>query len=99
MATQQDFPFINQDKLGEYVPRLLALENEMDLLRQAIADLRKEYEVHLPMKKVTAAIKRVRVMLKMEQHDTDPFPRQHLIALEEMVERHMQALVLEEDEL
>jgi prefoldin subunit 5 len=89
MAVQQDFPFIDQDKLREYVPRLEALENEMDELRQRLAALRKAYEVHLPMRAVTTAIKRLRAMRQLEEHATEPLARQHLVALEAMVERCM----------
>ena len=89
-AEQLDLPFpLDQAKLGEFLTRWLAIEDEEDRLREDKRQLKEDYADDFPMRGVLTAVKRVRALQKLEAHPKEGMKREHLTVIENLVERHL----------
>ena len=87
---QLALPFaLDQAKLGEFLTRWLAIEDEEDRLREDKRQLKEDYADDFPMRGVLTAVKRVRALQKLEAHPKEGMKREHLTVIENLVERHL----------
>ena len=87
---QLDLPFaLDQAKLGTFLTRWIAIEEEQDRLREEARLLKEEYAADFPMRAMLVAVKRVRAVIKLENHPKDGMKREHLSVLEGLVEQHL----------
>ena len=87
---QLGLPFaLDQGKLSEFLTRWLAIEEEQDRLREEARLLKEEYVDDFPMRGILTAIKRVRALIKLENHPKEAMKREHLSVLEGLVEQHI----------
>ena len=97
---QLDFPFaLDQAKLSEFLTRWIAVEEEQDRLREEARLLKEEYADDFPMRAMLVAVKRVRAVHKLENHPKEAMRREHLSALEGLVEQHLLKMQTNVDDL
>lgn len=75
-----------EQDMEEYLRRALVIEDEMDRLRQQLADLRTYYKDRILLRPLDTAKKVVRSKRKLERHPKEPCPRQYQIQYEHVVE-------------
>ena len=87
---QLALPFtLDKQKLGEFLTRWIAIEEEQDRLREEARLLKEEYVDDFPMRAMLVAVKRVRALIKLENHPKEAMKREHLSVLEGLVEQHL----------
>ena len=100
MVGQLNFPFVlDTAQLTAFLTRWHTLEDEEVRLREEKRLLKEEYADDFPMRGVLTAIKRVRAARALAAHPKEPMAREHLTALETLVEVHLDHLDAERQAL
>jgi hypothetical protein len=93
MTDQLDLPFAYDDrKLGEYLTRACALDDEQDRLREELRLLKESYADDFPMRALSTALKVVRARRKLAVSPKGSLTLAHQAVLEGVVMRHLDAL-------
>jgi hypothetical protein len=97
---QLSLPFpIDEAALTAFVTTYMALEDEQERLREALATLKKQYEALLPLRGLLAALKVERTLRKVEAHPTEDMSRPHVEALRAWVQAYLEQRAREVEEL
>ena len=92
MPDQLTLPFtIDATDLTEFLERTIAIEDEMDRLREDMRQHKEQYADMLPLRAVLTALKVVRARRKLAAHTKEPFPLEHQDAMQGLVEAHYAA--------
>ena len=92
-AEQMPLPFpANKDHLAEFLYQVLAIEDEMDRLREVMHDLVKTYKDVLPLRAVRTAIKVVRARKKLAEHHKESCTYANQVLIENFVAEHIACL-------
>jgi hypothetical protein len=90
MAEQLDFPYpLDQKRLTVFLAQWVAIEDQLDRLREELRLLKGDYGDAFPMRGVLTAIKIVRARQKLADHAKEPMRPAHLAYLEALVEDHL----------